>query len=258
MARFVVLTHDHPKLHWDFMLEHEGALRTWRLASPPDTDCPIYVERLGDHRIAYLDYEGPVSRNRGNVQRWDAGTYETVESTRHRVTVDLAGEKLAGVISLRQSLSLWRFWRLPPKGPGRVIALPQLLTQLIAEGRWPGTGANVVEQEFSPLVSKGRVSLLAPEEGVICLHPPPFRTVRELAIDEPFWCEPWSDPSAIDFDLAIAIGDFGIGSDAPILLDYRGNVDHPRVVRLEWFARPDNKWVPMADDFPTFVNVLGL
>jgi DNA polymerase ligase (LigD)-like protein len=257
MSRFVVLTHDHPKLHWDFMLEREGVLRTWRLAQPPDTQGVIRAEALPDHRIAYLDYEGPVSRNRGTVQRWDAGTYETVKSTRQGLAVDLAGEKLAGVIALRQSLHFWSFWQLPPGGPDRVIEIPQLLTRLIAEGRWPATGADVIEQELSPLVSKDRVSLLAPEETQICLYPPPFHTVRELALDDPFWCEPLSDPSAIDFDQVVAIGDFGIGSDSPILLDCPENFENPRVIRLRCSER-ENKWVLMAEDFPTFVNVLGL
>ena len=32
--------------------------------------------RLPDHRLAYLEYEGPVSGNRGVVRRIDSGKYE--------------------------------------------------------------------------------------------------------------------------------------------------------------------------------------
>jgi hypothetical protein len=276
MPRFVVLTHDHPTLHWDFMLEHEGVLRTWRLAQPPDTQGAICAEALPDHRLAYLDYEGPVSGDRGTVERWDAGTYNTLEWASNRVVVDLAGKKLAGVAPLRrhsakgcisnlpaQTLAridrIWTFWRLPSEGPKRAIEIPRLLTRLIAEGRWPTTRTEVGEQSRQPLVSEERVRLLAPEESLIHLNAPPFLTVREDALQNSAWCEPWSDPSGIDFDLAVYIGDFAIGSDSAILLDYRESLDHPRVIRLRWSANGrDNKWVLMAGDFATFVNVLGL
>ena len=76
MPRFVILEHDHPHLHWDLMLEVAGVLRTWRLAIPPRPGATGEATPLGDHRIAYLDYEGPVSGNRGAVRRWDAGAFE--------------------------------------------------------------------------------------------------------------------------------------------------------------------------------------
>ena len=34
------------------------------------------AEVLPDHRLAYLDYEGPISGDRGSVTRWDRGTYD--------------------------------------------------------------------------------------------------------------------------------------------------------------------------------------
>ena len=73
-GRFVVLEHDHPTLHWDLMLEVDGVLRTWRLASPPTLGV-VAGQPLADHRLVYLDYEGPISGARGAVQRWDRGTY---------------------------------------------------------------------------------------------------------------------------------------------------------------------------------------
>jgi hypothetical protein len=116
MPRFVVLTHDHPVLHWDLMLEHGELLRTWRLMQPPDVDGLIDAEALPDHRLAYLDYEGPVSGDRGTVWQWDAGTYEAVESAIDRVLVRLAGRRLCGVASLEQTNSgpAWLFQRLRP------------------------------------------------------------------------------------------------------------------------------------------------
>lgn len=96
--RFVVLRHDHPFLHWDLMLEVDGVLRTWRLSAEPDTLEPIPAEPLPDHRLAYLEYEGPVSGNRGRVDRWDAGVYEWIDPGEPRFT--LAGGRLVGTFRI--------------------------------------------------------------------------------------------------------------------------------------------------------------
>lgn len=101
MARFVILRHDSPRsLHWDLMLEHAGSLRTWALEVEPIADTPIAAEALADHRLAYLDYEGPVSGDRGTVVRWDQGEYVALDWNDDRVTVELSGQKLRGTADL--------------------------------------------------------------------------------------------------------------------------------------------------------------
>ena len=76
MPRFVILRHDHPRgVHFDFMLEAGGVLKTWALPEPPRPGVEMECEALGDHRLAYLDYEGPISGDRGSVVRWDRGEY---------------------------------------------------------------------------------------------------------------------------------------------------------------------------------------
>src|SRR4051794_31329065 len=98
MPRFVILEHDHPGLHWDLMLETGPVLRTWRLAQPPLTPGQrIAATALGDHRPMYLDYEGPVSGDRGTVKRWDAGTY-----TEDGGIFTLDGAKIRGRVRLSQ------------------------------------------------------------------------------------------------------------------------------------------------------------
>jgi hypothetical protein len=120
MPRFVVLTHDHPTLHWDLMLEQGDSLRTWRLAQSPDADGSVAAESLPDHRLAYLTYEGPVSGGRGTVEQWDRGTYELLASTGDGLVIRLAGQRLAGAATLRRSQddNALVFQRLAPDDDG--------------------------------------------------------------------------------------------------------------------------------------------
>jgi hypothetical protein len=102
MPRFVILEHDHPELHWDFMLEDHGVLRTWRLAAPPVLGQSCAAQRLPDHRLVYLDYEGPVSGHRGQVRRWERGSYDWLRDSAENLSVRLVGERLRGVMKLTQ------------------------------------------------------------------------------------------------------------------------------------------------------------
>lgn len=64
-------------IHWDLMLETDGTLWTWRLNTPPAEikSEPIDAERIHDHPLRFLTYEGPVQNNTGHVQIADKGTY---------------------------------------------------------------------------------------------------------------------------------------------------------------------------------------
>ncbi len=112
MPRFVVLEHDGPRgLHWDFMLETGEVLATWALPQPPDAGSDLSAESLPDHRPAYLDYEGPVSGDRGSVVQWDSGTYELRRRSGSGWTVSLQGKRLRGTAIVMQSHgpTSWRF-----------------------------------------------------------------------------------------------------------------------------------------------------
>ena len=95
------------------MLEAEGVLWTWRLESEPVPEncrAGINATRLPNHRVHYLDYEGPVSGNRGSVQRWDFGLYEINAKSNEFICVVIEGKKLNGEMQLRQQEGdLWRF-----------------------------------------------------------------------------------------------------------------------------------------------------
>jgi DNA polymerase Ligase (LigD) len=111
MPRFVILEHDHPVLHWDLMLEAGAALRTWRLAQAPSTTgAVIDAQALPDHRLEYLEYEGPVSGGRGAVKRWDTGAYETLSAAIEELRVRMYGARVGGVARLLQTgNSGWTF-----------------------------------------------------------------------------------------------------------------------------------------------------
>jgi hypothetical protein len=144
---------------------------------------------------------------------------------------------------------------------GVKLTLPPLLTQLIANGRWPRDSNEAQMQNLRPRVPEERIKLLAPEESMLYLLAPPFHTVRALSESNGFWTSEDAAPSEIDFDLCLDIGDFGLGSDAPILLDYRHDRVQPRVLRLRWsrdVPRGPNHWVSMAPNFDAFAQALGL
>jgi len=113
MPRFVILRHDAPRgLHFDFMLERGGVLVTWALREPPEPGAEITGEALFDHRLEFLDYQGPLSGGQGSVTRWDRGTFDEIEWTGDRLMVGLCGEKLAcGAIITRSGRgpAQWRF-----------------------------------------------------------------------------------------------------------------------------------------------------
>ena len=117
MPRFAVLEHDHPSRHWDFLLEYEGVLLAWRLSAPPEPGAVVDAEPSFDHRLLYLDYEGPVSGGRGGVTRWDGGTFDWVERALDLAVVRLAGGRLHGLFRLaRREDGAWT---------GRLTAEPQ-------------------------------------------------------------------------------------------------------------------------------------
>ena len=103
MPRYVILEHDHPVLHWDLMLEAGAILRTWRLAAPPQFGQAVAAEASFDHRLRYLEYEGPIGGDRGQVVRWDRGVFAWEEDTPERIVVRLAGERLRGIVQLQRS-----------------------------------------------------------------------------------------------------------------------------------------------------------
>jgi hypothetical protein len=100
-----------------------------------------------------------------------------------------------------------------------------------------------------------------PGEHDIYLYAPPFQTVAQRVADgDSFWTREVAAPDQIDFDLTVAVADFGHGSDAPVVLDYRRSRDHPAVPRLRYSRSPGSRtsWVVMAESFDEFSSQLRL
>ena len=115
--RFVVLLHALPtgESHFDLMIEDGDALATWRVDSDPalvSTDRPVMCTRIDDHRPVYLDYEGPVSRNRGDVRRHDSGTCIVGDLSGSLIQIRFQGKHLIGDCELAQVESSRDQWRL--------------------------------------------------------------------------------------------------------------------------------------------------
>ena len=107
MPKFVILRHEpgpqsDRSLHWDLMLESEHSLKTWALPAEPANTGTMLAEALPDHRKDYLDYEGPLSGERGEVTRWDSGSYEFEQRGEKEFTVRLCGIRVPALVSFKR------------------------------------------------------------------------------------------------------------------------------------------------------------
>jgi hypothetical protein len=90
-VRYVVLHHtgiENP--HFDLMVELQfgSDLATWRVAHWPPKPDDTFVA-LPNHRRDYLEYEGPVSNNRGEVKRITSGELNVVTRSAKGLNVSL-------------------------------------------------------------------------------------------------------------------------------------------------------------------------
>jgi hypothetical protein len=108
--RYVVLHHiGTGEDHFDVMFERDGALATWGVPST-DFTVPQTARKKPDHRPAYLDYEGPVSGDRGSVRRVRSGTYRLCESAPDRWVVVL--DEVETIAIRLESGDQWKIARI--------------------------------------------------------------------------------------------------------------------------------------------------
>lgn len=101
-GRFVILAHQTlHALHWDLMLEWDDSLKTWSLSREADQyGSKLEGTPLPDHRSLYLDYEGPISGDRGSVLRWDSGQFTLLGETPAGLLLEFQGQRLSGTYTL--------------------------------------------------------------------------------------------------------------------------------------------------------------
>ena len=105
--RFVVQKHRATALHYDFRIEHEGAMLSWAIPKGPAPDPS--VKRLAmmtePHPMDYNGFEGVIPEGEyggGTVMIWDRGTWEpevpdvTAALARGDLKMTLHGKKLRG------------------------------------------------------------------------------------------------------------------------------------------------------------------
>ena len=105
----VLLRHDLPDgtHHFDWMLARDdhGPLLTYRVELDISLNSePFEAEPIGDHRRAYLEYQGPISGGRGSVVRAAEGWCWLSEGTDGNVRVLMKmGKRTAELRGIRQS-----------------------------------------------------------------------------------------------------------------------------------------------------------
>lgn len=103
--QFVIQEHTTPAgVHWDLMLQREDVLWTWRLSIPPQ-QFPletVSAERIFNHPLRFLLYEGPVQNQTGSVRIAEHGKYTLENQTEHELEINFQGKSLTGHYKLTQ------------------------------------------------------------------------------------------------------------------------------------------------------------
>ncbi len=194
--RFVIGQHYATRLHHDVRLEMmNGAtpvLVSWAVPKGlpkrrGERHLAIHVE---DHPIEYLTFAGSIPEGEyggGEVRIFDHGTYEIVARNEERLTIRIAGERLAGVWHLvhtgpkdckDQWLAIMSEDRRPP-GDERPPPDPMLATLAAAafddpewgfEPKWDGIRAIAICDDDTRLISRNRHDITVAYPELHALH----------------------------------------------------------------------------------------
>ena len=102
--KFVIHHHITEPEHYDLMLEKGEILHTWQIPMESFQNFlkgkQVQVEKIQDHRKKYLDYEGPISCDRGMVKIFDTGDYAE-KLWGDEIIVATHGNFLKGTLALK-------------------------------------------------------------------------------------------------------------------------------------------------------------
>ena len=116
--RFVILKHVRGyDVHWDFMIESDGSLQTWRIDISPDilSQETGHAEKISDHPLRFLTYEGPVNKGKATVTIAETGKYRIIEKDGKNITLKMDGNILRGKFSLKHIDK--ENWQIEPVAP---------------------------------------------------------------------------------------------------------------------------------------------
>lgn len=97
--RFAVVRHETPQpedSHFDLFFEMAEALFSLKIKEWPESLECFECRRQFDHRKKYLDYQGPISQNRGTVRLWDQGVMTGQVKPEGAFELWLGGQRLCG------------------------------------------------------------------------------------------------------------------------------------------------------------------
>ncbi|MDY6970017.1 MAG: DNA polymerase ligase N-terminal domain-containing protein [Spirochaetota bacterium] len=104
--KFVIHHHTNGTDHYDIMIEYSNILLTWQV--PFDkiklllNGIRIEAIRIQDHRKKYLNYEGPISCNRGRIEIFDYGNYKASVIDEDNIKAQLYGKVFKGLINIKK------------------------------------------------------------------------------------------------------------------------------------------------------------
>lgn len=115
-GRWAMLHHTMPasssrKDHFDLLIEVENTLLTWACDDNIFVQGNASAQQLAEHRKAYLTYEGPISNDRGEVQRLASGNYHNAECREENAfSIHVAGGFTGELRFERTEPTLWNLF----------------------------------------------------------------------------------------------------------------------------------------------------
>lgn len=96
------------------MLEENGILLTWRIDVPPERICQnCTAEKIFDHPLGFLTYEGKVNNGKASVSIADKGFYSVMYRDENEMEIHFKGRILEG--AFRLSHKTGDTWNLCPE-----------------------------------------------------------------------------------------------------------------------------------------------